>query len=459
MSWLHNSLVLPFCEPERHHGLSKRLRELGRFDSLPREKQIAIQEAKVKRILLHAFQTTPYYRQVFEDAQFKPSDWRTGQPIPVPVLTKDLLRSSTESLRSRSFSPEMLRGAATGGTTSTPVAIWRDVEALRNKTALQFHLNRCGGYDQGTSVLNIWGAERDLALNPSWKWKLYEQGILRRYNAGAGQLSEQVLESFAEKLNRHRPRIVYGYAGTICHFAAYLRSQGKPYHKPSRLIVTAEPITPDDRSLMERVFECRVTEHYGSRDIGMVAAQCDQGLRLHFHPAACYLELKPAGQTADGPIYKLIVTDLLNFGMPMIRYDTEDCVLLATSPCACGSWFPSVTAILGRTLDNFALPDGSIVTGAAVTVAMARIKGGFIRVKQVQLIQKGLDHLHLRYVTDGEAESTQKELEQFREEVGKLFQVKLRWTLEQVQEILRERSGKLRLCISEVPAARTPAAE
>ncbi|MGC2215654.1 MAG: hypothetical protein WA602_20805, partial [Silvibacterium sp.] len=422
MSWLHNSLVLPFCEPERHRGLSKRLRELGRFDSLPREKQIAIQEAKVKRILLHAFQTTPYYRQLFDDAHFQPSEWKEGQSIPVPVLTKDLLRSNTEGVRSRSFSPQVLRVAATGGTTSTPVAIWRDVEALRNKTALQYHLNRYGGYDRGTPVLNIWGAERDLALNPSWKWKLYEQGILRHYNAGAGQLSEQVLESFAEKLNRHRPRIVYGYASTICHFAAYLRSQGKPYHKPSRLIVTAEPITPNDRSLMEQVFECRVTEHYGSRDIGMVAAQCDQGQRLHFHPEACYLELEPAGQTADGPIYRLIATDLLNFGMPMIRYDTEDCVLVASSPCACGSWFPSVTAILGRTVDNFPLPDGSIVTGAAVTVAMARIRGGFSRVKQVQLIQKDLDHLHLRYVASGDSGSTERELERFREEVGKLFQ-------------------------------------
>jgi phenylacetate-CoA ligase len=450
MPWIHNALVLPLIEPERHRGLRRRLRELERFDASPRDRQLEIQEGKVRRILQHAYQTTPYYKELFDDAGFRVSDWRSGRPIPVPVLTRDLLRSNVEKLRSRAFPAEALRGATTGGTTSAPVPIWRDIEALRDKTALQFHLNRRSGFDQGTRVLMIWGAERDLALNPSWKWKLYEQGLMRRYNAGAGQLSEQVLQSFAEKLSRHRPRIIFGYGATICRFAEYLRAKGEPFHKPSRLIVTAEPITPQDRETMENIFECPVTEHYGSRDIGMVAAQCDQGKRLHFHPAACYPELVYGGQTSEGPMYQLIVTDLLNSGMPMVRYDTADCVLLDDSPCECGSWFPSVKTILGRTVDNFPLPDGSVVTGISVTAAVARIREGFLQIRQIQLIQKDLTHLHVRYVAEGDPILIQRELERFRVEVQTLFQMEMRWTTERVPEIRRERSGKLRFCISEV---------
>jgi phenylacetate-CoA ligase len=450
MPWIHNALILPLLQPERYRGLSRRLRELERFDALPQDQQREIQEAKVKRILEHAYQSTPYYRRLFDDASFRASDWKQGQPIPVPVLARDLLRSNVDDLRSRSYPMEALRSATTGGTTSVPVPIWRDVEALREKTALQCHLNRKSGFDEGVSVLNIWGAERDLAMNPSWKWKLYEQGLLRRQNAGAGQLSEEVLQSFAEKLNRQHPRIIFGYGGIISIFAAYLCSQGKPFHKPSRVIVTAEPITPQDRERMEQVFQCPVTEQYGSRDIGMVATQCDKGKRLHFHPAACYIEFLYAGQTADGPMYQLIATDLLNLGMPMIRYDTADCVMLENTLCACGSWFPSVTAILGRTVDNFQLSDGSIVTGIAVTAAVARIREGFRRVEQIQLIQKDLNHLHIRYVGDGDVNAVQKELGNFRTEVQKLFQVEMQWTAERVPEIRRERSGKIRFCISEV---------
>jgi phenylacetate-CoA ligase len=458
MPWIQNALILPLLEPERHRGLWRRLRELEHFDALSREQQLEIQEAKVKKILDHAYRTTPYYRRLFDDAGFRASDWRSGRPIPVPALNRDLLRLNNDNLRSRAFSAEMLRAATTGGTTSAPVPIWRDIEALRNKTALQFHLNRLSGFDQGTKALKIWGAERDLAMKPSWKWKLYEQGLLRSFSAGAGQLNELVFASFADKLNRHKPKIIFGYTGAISHFAQYLRATGKFFHKPSRLIVTAEPLTPQDRATMEQVFECPVTEHYGSRDIGMVASQCDAGRRLHFHPAACYLELVYAGQTADGPMYQLLVTDLLNFGMPMIRYDTADCVLLADSPCACGSWFPSVKGILGRTVDNFQLSDGGIVPGIAVTSIMTRIREGFLQVRQIQLIQKDLNHLHLRYVADGDLSAIQKELARFRAEVQNLFQYELRWTAERVPEILRERSGKVRFCISEVPAVRKPIA-
>jgi phenylacetate-CoA ligase len=455
MSWIQNSIVLPLLEPERHRGLTRRLRDLERFDALPREQQLAEQTAKVHRILEHAYLTSPYYRRQFDDAGFRSCDWKSGQPIPIPVLTRDLLRKNVDSLRSRSFTTEMLRSASTGGTTSAPVQIWRDVEALRAKTALQYHLDRMSGYDQGTSVLKIWGAERDLALNPSWRWKLYEQGVLHRYVAGAGQLNDEIMDGFVEKLNRHKPRILYGYAGTINHFADYLEASGKAFHKPQHLIVTAEPITAADRAKMERIFACPLTEHYGSRDIGMVAAQCDAGRRLHFHPAACYLELVYSGQTPAGPMYQLIITDLLNYGMPMVRYDTADCVLLADSPCPCGSSFPSVKEILGRTVDNFLLPDGSVIPGSAIPTVMARVKQGFTQVTQVQLIQKDLSHLHIRYVAEGDAGSIQRELGSFRGEIEKLFQIELSWSTERVKEILREPSGKMRFCISEVSAQRS----
>jgi phenylacetate-coenzyme A ligase PaaK-like adenylate-forming protein len=458
MPWIHNAVILPLLEPERHRGLERRLRQFEIFDSLSHDEQLQIQEHKVNKILQHAYQTTPYYRRLFDDAGFHAEGWRSGQPTPLPALTRDLVRKNGDGLRSRAIPDAMLRSATTGGTTSVPVRIWRDIEGLRKKTALQFHLNRRSGFDQGDPVLNIWGAERDLALNPSWKWRLYEEVLLRRCNAGAGQLSERVLASFAEKLNRHRPRVIFGYAATIGIFADYLRASGRPFHKPSRLIVTAEPISVEVREKMERIFECPVTEHYGSRDIGMVAAQCDVGHRLHFHPAACYTEFVPAGRTVEGPIYRLVITDLLNRGMPMIRYDTDDCVLLADTPCPCGNWYPSVKKILGRAVDNFTLPDGSLVTGIAVTAAVARIQDGFSYIRQIQLIQKGIQHLHLRYVAEGDVVEIQRELSMFRAEVEKLFQIQVRWTAERVREIQRERSGKIRFCISEVSAPARPVA-
>lgn len=458
MSWIHNAVILPLCEPERHRGVMRLIRWYEHFDSLERGEQEALQEDWIKRMLEHAYRTTAYYRRFFDEAGFDWSRWRRGDPIAVPELNRDLLRKHGYELRSDALSDPMLRGATTGGTTAAPVAIWRDVEALKKKTAIQFHLNRQGGYDQGTPVLILWGAERDLAMSPSWKWRLYEQVLMRRSNAGAGQINDKVLASFADKLNRRRPEVIFGYGGMIALFAEYLSGQKQAFHRPKRVIVTAEPVTNEARERMEEIFGCPVTEHYGSRDIGMVAAQCDAGHRLHFHPAACYPEFVYAGQTDDGPIYRLIITDLLNRGMPMIRYDTGDCVLMEDAPCQCGSWYPSVRKVLGRMVDNFILPDGSLVPGIAVTAVIGRIQGGFCHVRQLQLIQKSIQHLHVRYAAQGDAAEIEPELSRFCAEVDKLFQSRMRWSMERVEEIERERSGKMRFCISEVSAPGAPVA-
>lgn len=83
---------------------------------------------------------------------------------------------------------------------------------------------------------------------------------------------------------------------------------------------------------------------------------------------------------------------------------------------------------------------------------MGRIREGFRQVQQLQLIQKSLNHLHIRYVAQGDLDVIQRELARFRMEVQKMFQIEMRWTAERVPELLRERSGKMRFCISEVSA-------
>jgi phenylacetate-CoA ligase len=287
-------------------------------------------------------------------------------------------------------------------------------------------------------------------MHPSWRWKLYEQTLMHRYTAAAGQISEAVFDSFLEKLNRHRTKVIYGYSATTARFAEYLTANSLAHHNPEKIILTAEPLSSEDREIIEDTFGCKATEHYGSRDIGMVASQCEEHRGLHFHPAGCYMELVEAGTTPDGTMYRLLITDLLNYGMPLIRYDTEDCVLLEDTQCPCGRRFPAVRSILGRALDNFTLADGTQIPGIAITVVMAKIGRGFQRVSQVQLIQKETDHMHLRYSASGDEVEIKQELAHFREGVEDLFKSKLRWTETRVPEIQREQSGKLRLCISEV---------
>ena len=450
MAWIHNNLFLPLLEPERHKGLGGRLRSLRRFEAASADQQKAWQAESVHRLLDHAYRTTPYYRTLFDQQDVHPSDWKQGVPVPVPVLTRDLVRSHEDDLRSRRYGADELRAAATGGTTSTPVRLWRDIEALRKKTALQYQLNRWSGFDQGDSILMIWGADRDLELNPSWKWRLYENWLMRRIPAAAGEVNDSIFQRFLDRLNEHKPKVLYGYGLTLARFADFVRTTSTNWHRPSIVIITAEAITQSERLCIEETFGCEATEQYGSRDVGMIASECDQHSGLHFHPAGCLVEFAYAGMTPDGPMHHLLITDLLNYGMPLIRYDTGDCVVVEETPCPCGRWFPKVKSVLGRAMDNFLLPDGREVPGITMATRMVDMKSALRHVTQVQFVQKTVDHLLVRYAAEGSEADIQLELSRLSDVVKDVLSNHPNLTFTRVPEIVRERSGKMRLCISEV---------
>ena len=451
MSIFHTHLLLPLAEPERHAGLARRMREIRRFERMSEKDQRATQQQRLQRILTHAYNTVPFYRRQFDTAGFRPSDARVDRPLPLPILKRDDLRDAGDTLLSNAYQLDDLRRAGSSGTTSTPIQFYRDIEALRNKTAIQWQLNSWSGYNPGDSVLMLWGAHRDLAMQPSWRWRLYEERLMRCIPAPSGIINDEILERFRERYESRRPSVLYAYSTVLGAFAAYMQKHGMK-HRPTTVIATAEVMNDENRKLAENVFGVPVTMHYGSREVGMIASECPQHQGLHFHPWSSYVEFDPIGDTPDGPAYRLLITDLLNYGQPFIRYDTGDCVTLGSQQCACGRPFPLVSKILGRVCEGIILPDGGIIPGITLGTQMAQMGHTFRSIAQVQFVQKSLGHIHLRYAVKGNETSKQSELSSICTAIDALMNQPMNWSLEQVTDIPRERSGKIRLCVSELPA-------
>jgi phenylacetate-CoA ligase len=449
VSLLHTHFVLPFAEPERYAGLPGRLRAIRRFERSTEKMQREEQQQRLRRILQHAYDTVPYHRKQFDDEGFRPSDARVDRPLPLPILTRDDLRNAGNALLSSSYRIENLRRAGSSGTTSTPIQFYRDIEGMRNKTALQWQLNSWTGYQAGDSVLMLWGAHRDMAIAPSWRWKLYEEMLMRCIPAPSGILNDTILERFRQRYEERRPKVLYAYSTVLAAFAAYLQKHGMK-HRPKVVIATAEVMNDENRKLIESVFGLPLTMHYGSREVGMIAAECYRHEGLHFHPWSSYVEFDPIGSTPDGPAYRLLVTDLLNYGQPFIRYDTGDCVTLSEQRCSCGRWFPRVSKILGRVCEGIVMPDGGIIPGITLGTQMAQMGHTFRAIAQVQFVQKSIHHLHLRYAVKEDTASKQLELKSICTAIDSLMNEPMKWTLEQVADIPRERSGKIRLCVSEI---------
>lgn len=441
--------ILPATAPA-YRGLGRRLRRWRRQERRSVEENRQAQWEAVQRMLRHAWATCPFYRERFQAIGAEPQDIATPSDLErIPLLTRADLRDNLARLCSDRFAAADLLPSASGGTTETPVAMRRDRTAVEEKVAVQVSLQTWAGLRPGDSALMLWGAQGDFAVNPGWKWRLYDQHLMRRRWLPTSRLSPEVLEGYRLQLNDLRPRVIVAYSTPLQLFCEFLESCGRPYWRPRSAVCTAEALLPSARAQIERTLRCRVFEQYGSREFGMIAGECEEHTGLHLHPLAAYVEEVPLGKGPAAP-RELLVTDLLNYGMPLIRYRINDCVAadaVVPEACDCGRGYPLLPPILGRSGDIFRLPDGSVVPAVALN-RMPRLAPG---IAKIQMIQETLSDFRLRYVPA--ADFTPADLESARRTLATFFPAQTHWTFEAVPEIPREASGKTRFCISKLNVA------
>ncbi len=93
-----------------------------------------------------------------------------------------------------------------------------------------------------------------------------------------------------------------------------------------------------------------LTEVYGPG----IGISCDHDCGMHYWDDYFYFEIvdpKTGKNVPDGDIGELVITTLRKEGAPLIRYRTHDLTRFRTGDCPCGSKYPRIDTILGRTDD------------------------------------------------------------------------------------------------------------
>ena len=164
---------------------------------------------------------------------------------------------------------------------------------------------------------------------------------------------------------------------------------------------------------------------------------------MHINAESLYVETVPPQDTqsfeySEKGTGEIVVTDLLNYGMPLIRYKMGDMGILADELCACGRGLPLLKNIVGRTSDIFYTPDKKRVTAGSLVLYLVDEAPGLIG--QAQIVQDKLDHLIIRMTNNPPPKREIKEYQ--RKVVKRLFGEKMKVSFETVTEIPIEKSGK-----------------
>lgn len=93
-----------------------------------------------------------------------------------------------------------------------------------------------------------------------------------------------------------------------------------------------------------------LTEVYGPG----IAMSCEYECGMHYWDDYLYFEIidpKTGQPVPDGEVGELAITTLRKQGAPLIRYRTHDLTRFIPGECKCGSKFPRIDTIIGRTDD------------------------------------------------------------------------------------------------------------
>ncbi len=116
-----------------------------------------------------------------------------------------------------------------------------------------------------------------------------------------------------------------------------------------------------------------LTEIYGPG----IGISCDEDDGMHIWDDYLYIEVidPVTGQTVpDGTVGELVITTLKKQGAPLIRYRTHDLTRIIPGECACGSHYPRIGTIVGRT-DDMVKVKGVNIFPSQIDELLAAIDG------------------------------------------------------------------------------------
>ncbi len=395
-------------------------------------------------LLEHAYETVPYYRRVLTDLGLQPRDLGPGNYHVFPVLTKRILRQQfPQGLTSSAADPDRLSAYQTAGTTAAPVNFHLDpAQAAFDRATLRW-LDSWAGVGVGDRLTHV-----QKRLKPrSWQVRLW------RAVAGTDVLPAEVVLSHdgaavAGALNRRRPDVIMGHPSMLRLAALALRASGlRLDFRPRAVIYHSEEMDQPTRVLVAQVFGAPLHTRYGASEFACwVAQSCPQRVargepadqNLHVHALRFLVEIvgadgRPAGPGEAG---RLVITDLGNRVMPLLRYDLGDSGVMGDVPCSCGRGLPVLRTLLGRTVEYVVLPSGRRFPGRYLSRSF---RGDALWEYQVIQPERGrLVALVVPFMESyGQAEA-RKLAQGIKDTLGESIEVEVRV----VAEIPREPSGK-----------------
>lgn len=407
-------------------------------------------ERLLLKLMDHCSEHVPYYATFLKHANGAYSKDPVAYLTQLPILTKEILRCEFERLKSDDLPRRKWFPNWSGGTTGAePVHLIQDLEFAAKAGAITALFSSRIGRDIGECEAYIWGSPSEIKLSKRLRGRAINLLSNSFYLNSFGMTAES-MRRFIRCINAKKPKLIIAYADSIYELALFAEREGLEVRSQSAIISTAGMLYHSMRGKIEAIFKCNVYNRYGSREVGDIACELPGIQGMFVAPWGNYIEIVNSRGDRVGPGEEgdILVTNLCNYAMPLIRYKIEDRGALGYIPNTRPDINHSVQilqALYGRSTDTFVTRSGALVH-AGYFMYLFDPKNW---VAKFQVVQNSIDYFSVKIVSKY-PHNDPVELKQMTDQFRIVFGDNCHVKFEFVDSIVSSRSGKYRPFICEV---------
>ncbi len=300
----------------QNRTIGKALRNLeliGSMDSLD-GRMVEYQMQYLEKILRHATATTNFY----EDIEVRLDKF--------PVVNKNIIKKQYDSFLSKKYSAEELVTMETSGSTGMPFTCFQNIDKKKRVYAEVIYYCGQAGYRVGRKIIYL------RALTPKSQKSKAKQWLQNESLIDCSELSDTHLSKIISRIEKNSKgdgALLLGYPSTYQALLESVENQGIDYDFNIYGIVSSSELLHDNlREKLTNTFNCECFSRYANEENGLLGQDTPKNPNqfiineAHYYIEVLHLDSDVAVE--EGEVGRIVVTDLYNYGMPMIRYDTGD---------------------------------------------------------------------------------------------------------------------------------------
>lgn len=398
------------------------------------------QQQEMKKLIAHAVSNSKFYREFYKHVDLE-SIQTINDLKKLPVLEKETVRERSQDIYT--VPEEHAIPSNTSGTSGIPLRVLYTKEDVQKRMAhLDFFKKQHGVTHLEMKRASFSGTH---FIPKRQKARVYwrdNKGIKQRLYSSY-YCHEDTARDFAENLNIYKPDFLDGIPSAIYQVAKWINANNYPLtYQPIAIFATGETVYPYYRQEIEKAFGCPMRNQYSSSEGAPFIAECTNG-KLHYNLDTGIIEITEKKE--------MLVTCFNTYGTPLIRYNIGDWVEMETETagqvCGCGSAYPIVKEIHGRTSDYLISKSGRKFTAYFMSIVNEKFVN---KIQKMQFIQKERDTIIALLEVGENAGEIEDAVAAVKDELVYMLGEDIKIDLQIVRKIPVNDNGKYRLVINEL---------